>query len=143
MIRLYIAIAIISAIAAAYWRYDYVVKKLERTEASLTQANWVIGEHERIQKEDAEFTKKALDEKEALKRENDTYASNINSGKYRMYIKASCPKISEASNATQSSETYAELDPGVRQSILRFRSILGDVQSDFNDCKARLKSLSQ
>lgn len=103
---------------------------------------WAASEHERIAKEAKEFELLALTEKEALKRENDTYISNITSGKYRVYVRASCPATTQTTVSSEPREAYAELGGDVRQDILRFRGILGEVQSDFNDCKRRLRSES-
>jgi len=122
------------------------VKTLRDDNKQLTEnnimLNWAASEHERIAKEAKEFEQLALSEKEALKRENDNYISNITSGKYRVYIRASCPATTQAAVPSESREAYAELGGDVRQDILRFRGILGEVQSDFNDCKRRLRNES-
>lgn len=141
-IKLIICVVLAAGIGGGF----LYVKSLRDDNKQLTENNrmleWAASEHERIAKEAKEFELLALSEKEALKRENDTYVSNITSGKYRVYIRASCPATTQATVSGEPGETYAELGGNVRQDILRFRGVLGEVQSDFNDCKRRLRNES-
>lgn len=146
MIRIYmiIGLALSVAVGAAYWRYSYVVADNKRLKTNLEIAEWSIGETKRLADLDLEQAKVALSKQEAFANENKRVADCYASGRCgKLLVKSQCPAANKTGVPSEIPEGYAALDDDVRLAVFDFRLQLGTVLNDFEDCKARLKSLSQ
>lgn len=133
---------LVLSIVGGYFYVDHLRKENARLTTDLELANWAASEHERLAKEDREFARIALEKQDEFTRENDRLRADLESGRKRMYIKTiqTCP--SQTGLPPEVRETNAEISPEVRRNIFDFRAILGQTVIDFDDCKARLKALS-
>lgn len=129
MIRAYLAAAIVIAASLAYWRYTYISDELDRTKATLAQANWVISEEKRLSEESKEASKNYQSRQEDLQRENINLRNDIESGKRRMRVEIKNSQMPCSNIPDGSGSSYAELSENARRDILNLRFELGVAQN--------------
>jgi prophage endopeptidase len=142
-VKIAIAGILVLAIAGLFWRYEYVVKKLDSQTIELAQAK-INAETLQKQLIDADNERKAyLAKIEESKNETDDLRGRVNSGATILRVKADCtvPKTSTDTSGTITASP--ELTEDARQDYYSLRQGIAEVNARLELCVKTLQDERQ